>query len=417
MDELKQLQETTQEVSKEIKALSDKFVGTQDEFKKLNDSNKLSNEKYEKLEKAMKEQGESLKELTKLQNELKTESFDKSFGREFNEFLTDKHEEIKELYKNKDSKPIIFVPKAVAPITTASGSDAAQFSHLLHSNPSPIEYRNDNGLIAMCNVIDVSEGAVHTYSEAAPKEGGYSMVAEGGAKPGMDFAWVNRQAEAKKAAAHTVLTEESIKDVKQMRSIATRNLKDRHDLFKVEKIYFGTGIGEEPEGATVAARQYTLAALNDSIPNGKSNIMDIVNAMAGDMYVTTNFVDGINYRPTNCLINPIDFIKNFVYAKDGMDRPLFPQALLFNAVNLGGFVVKPWVKIPAGKIFIGDMSMYNISNYEPYSIRIGWINDQFTNNQFTMVGESRFHAYIKNFHKNAFMYDDVSTVKLAIEAA
>ena len=76
----------------------------------------------------------------------------------------------------------------------------------------------------------------------------------------------------------------------------------------------------------------------------------------------------------------------------------------------------PWEKIPSDKIFVADMSKYNISNWVRYSVRIGWINDQFITNQFTMVGESRSHYFIKNFDELAFVYDDISVVQAAIDS-
>jgi len=63
------------------------------------------------------------------------------------------------------------------------------------------------------------------------------------------------------------------------------------------------------------------------------------------------------------------------------------------------------------------MTKYNVVNYVPFSVRIGWINDQFITNKFTMVGESRYFQYVKNLDQAAFVYDDIATVKAAITAA
>ena len=63
------------------------------------------------------------------------------------------------------------------------------------------------------------------------------------------------------------------------------------------------------------------------------------------------------------------------------------------------------------------MTKYHVVNYVPFSIRIGWINDQLITNKFTMVGESRYFQYVKNLDQAAFVYDDIATVQAAITAA
>jgi len=117
------------------------------------------------------------------------------------------------------------------------------------------------------------------------------------------------------------------------------------------------------------------------------------------------------------MINPIDFFIQLVGAKDGNGLPLYPQAGLFNEVRIGGVRIIPWIKIPVGKIFVADMKKYNVVNYVPFSIRVGWINDQFITNKFTLVGESRYFQYVKNLDQAAFVYDDIATVQAAITAA
>ena len=62
------------------------------------------------------------------------------------------------------------------------------------------------------------------------------------------------------------------------------------------------------------------------------------------------------------------------------------------------------------------MSKYNVTDYVSYTIRIGWINDQLITNEFTMVGESRFHAFVKKLDEQAFIYDDIATIQAAITA-
>jgi hypothetical protein len=220
-----------------------------------------------------------------------------------------------------------------------------------------------------------------------------------------------------KAAAYEILTEEAVTDYARMMSVAREYLTKQHDLHKANAVYFGDGTGENPTGATVYGRTFVSTSMVDVFPLGGSNFMDVVNACITDVYRTQAFTDEAHYMPNIVLINPIDFFINLVGAKDGNGLPLYPQAGLFNEVRIGGVRIRPWIKVPAGKIFVADMTKYNIVNYVPFSIRVGWINDQFITNKFTLVGESRYYAYVKNLDQAAFIYDDIATVQAAITAA
>ena len=142
--------------------------------------------------------------------------------------------------------------------------------------------------------------------------------------------------------------------------------------------------------------------------------MDAINACITDIYTTQAFTDQASYMANTVFVNPTDFFIEFQSAKDADGKPLYPQASLFNTVTIGSVTIIPWIKIPVGKLFVADMKQYNVINYIPFSIRIGWVNNQFVENKFTMVGESRFFAFVKNLDQAAFIYDDTATILTAI---
>jgi hypothetical protein len=395
----------------EIQALLDKkFEQTQ---KDLADAQKNNASKDEilKLTNAIKEQGGLLEDIQAAQKKRVV----KGLVGQFHDFLTENKSKLEEI-KNNKSGEIEFIPKVVADITTGSGSDIDTPPLDVSTSLGHFNLRNDNNLLALCTQSSTNSPS-HSYTEMLPKEGGYAFVAEGGTKPQIDWKWENRYAAPKKAAAYEILTEESVTDYARLMSVAKEYLTKQHDLFKANAVYFGDGTGENPTGATVYGRTFVSTSMVDVFPLGGSNFMDVVNAIITDIYRTQAFTDEAHYMPNIVLINPIDFFVQLVGAKDGNGLPLYPQAGLFNEVRIGGVRIKPWIKIPAGKVFVADMSKYNIVNYVPFSIRLGWINDQFITNKFTMVGESRFYAYVKNLDQAAFVYDDISTVQAAITAA
>lgn len=391
-------------------ALEKKFAESQKALADVQADITSTKKDIEETTKAMKAQGIELENFIQRQNKKEFKTFEEEFG----EFLHENEQELKTIAKNK-SGAIEFVPKAVGDMTTASGTDIDTVPESVSTRLGNIGLRNDNPLISVCTSFNTNAPAFG-YTEMLPKEGGYAFVAEGGTKPQIDFKWENRYAEPRKIAAYEIFTEESVTDYPRLLNVGKDFLKKKHDLFKANGIYFGDGIAPNVKGATVYARTFVSTGLADIFANGTSNFMDMVNAIITDIYRTHNYTDEVSYMPNMVLINPIDFFINLQAAKTDTGTPLYPQASLFNQVTLGGVTIKPWEKIPAGKIFVADMSKYNITNYVPYSVRLGWINDQFITNKFTMVGESRFHAFVRNLDEQAFVYDDIATVVAAIEA-
>lgn len=393
------------------KALDLKFKQVQDALAKAQEEG-ASKEELVKCIAAVKKQGLALQDFIDNQRAKEKQTFEEKFAA----FLLEKHSDIQSIYK-AGSGEIVFNPfenKAVANITTGSGTDEDTVPTVMNAQLGYFNLRNDNDMLSYCTVSSASKAAL-SYTEMLPKEGSYAFVAEGGEKPQIDFKWETRYATPKKAAAYEILTEEAVTDYVRLDSVAREYLTKKHDLFKVNGIYFGTGVSSNPLGATTLGRTFVAGDMAGELPFGSANFMDIVNAGITDIFVTSNFTDEEAYRANVAMISPIDFYLKLVSAKDANGLPLYPQAGLFNVVSIGGVTIRPWVKVPTGKIFIADMKKYNVVNYVPFSIRIGWINDQFITNEFTMLGESRFFQYVKNLDLNAFIYDDIATIKAAIE--
>jgi hypothetical protein len=413
--------------TEEGKAIKKRFDDSQNE---LNDLKKTTatKEAVEELTASMIKQGEAMLEFNKREKELVVEDF----GKQYSDFLVKNEDEITKIVGQKhgilkfepesyvnseDAKNIqdgLEARKVVGPIERANGTVVGAIPPNNDTVMQNIRYRNDQRFINVCSTVSTNSFS-YPYTEGEPKEGGYGEVLEGGTKPQIDFAWVNRYVTPFKIAAYEVLTEEAAQDIPRLVSVGRKFLRDRHGLYKANQIYFGAGDGITAiEGATVAARAFSAGAMATAVT--APNFMDVVNACVTDIYTTHNYVDETPYMANITMVNPVDFYLELVAAKDSRGLPLYPQASLFNQVNIGGMTIVPWEKIPAGQIFVADMSKYNLTNWVPYSVSIGWINDQFITNEFTMLGESRFHAFIKNHDLQAFIYDSIATIKTAISA-
>jgi HK97 family phage major capsid protein len=334
-----------------------------------------------------------------------------SFGKQVSDAIKSNFDKIKSLFSS-GSGVVEFEIKAVADITTGNGTNTAppSITGVQQAGLSNINLRQIPVLDMTSNVN--TSLAAYPYTEVKPKDGDYSFLAEGAVKPQIDFNWETNYAKPVKAAAWIRLTEESLKDVAGLESIAKDYLLKKHNLKKSRGILFGDGISPNPKGVTTYGRVFSAGPLALGVVN--PNFMDVVNACITDISTTHNYEDEMPYMANLVLVNPNDFFINLVAAKDLNGLPLYPMASLFNKVVIGGVTIIPEESITAGKIFVGDMSKYNTTNYVPYTVKIGWVNDDFIKNQFVILAESRFHAFVKKMDEQAFIYDNFATIKTAI---
>lgn len=328
--------------------------------------------------------------------------------------ITDNIESIKNAHKQKGV--FEFEVKVVGDITTASQSfptAAPALAGTQMAPPSNANLRTDS-VLPLCTVFNTNQAAF-PYTETEPKDGDYAFQTQGAAKAQIDFVTKTRFAEPYTLAAWEKLTEQAVDDIPFLQSVATDLLFKKHNLKKSKAILSGNGISPNPKGATVYAASWTTGgALAGTITD--VNIMDVINAMITTIYTTTNYTDEMPYMANIAALNPKDFFINFVAAKDKNGLPLYPTASLFNQVTIGGVTIIPHLDITAGKVFVADMTRYNVSNYKSYVVKIGWVNDDFIKNQFVILGESRFHAFVKKLDEIAFLYDDIATIKTDLQA-
>ena len=358
-----------------------------------------------KAEMAKEIQNQLLDQVGKTQTE--------SYEAQLKSFLKENEDKIKSIH-NAGAGAVELTFKAVADISTANGVNTSppNITGTQQAGLSNVNLRDFDVTMLTTNVN--TSLAAFPYTEALPKDGDYTFVAEGAIKPQVDFSWETNYAKPVKAAAWIKLTEESVKDVAGLESVARDLLVKKHNIKKAKGILYGDGISPNPKGATTYGRVFSAGALALAVTN--PNFMDVVNAAIVDIATTHNYEDEVPYMANLVMVNPNDFYIQMVSAKDANGLPLYPQASLFNQVVIGGVTIKPEETIPAGKIFVADMSKYNTTNYVPYTVKIGWVNDDFIKNQFVILAESRFHAFVKKLDEQAFIYDDIATIKAAITA-
>jgi HK97 family phage major capsid protein len=186
----------------------------------------------------------------------------------------------------------------------------------------------------------------------------------------------------------------------------------KHNIFKQRGIISGDGISPNPKGILEYGRAFVPGDMAGKVQ--APNFMDVINAAIADMRTTHNYQDEIPYIANVVMLNDIDFFLEVQSAKDTTGRPLFNYNPITQVATMGSVAVIPTPEIEAGNILVADVTKYNVVNYKPYTVRIGWVNDDFIKNQFVILGESRFYGFVKKLDEQAFIYDSIDTIKDAL---
>ena len=395
-------EKAAKEVNDNIAALKSKIEAgaTKEELKNELESLRVditkglvSKEDYTKLEDTIKALGEDIESIKE-----KGGANGSAVEDQIHKFIKDNHEQIKAIHKAKNG---LLEIKVVGDVTTGNGTNTNPPA-ITGTQQAPLQNINlrDFNVVDLTTNVSTSLSA-YPYTEAKPKDGDYTFLAEGEVKPQIDFNWETNYAKPVKAAAWIRLTDEAVQDVAGLQSVANDLLRKKHDLKKSNGILFGDGVSPNPKGATTYGRAFVAGSMANAVV--KPNFMDVVNACITDIGTTHNYQDEMPYMANLVMINPIDFYIQLVSAKDERGLPLYPTASLFNRVVIGGVTIIPEETIPAGKIFVSDMSKYNTTDYVGYNVQIGWVNDDFIKNQFVILAESRFHAFVKKLDEQAFI--------------
>lgn len=210
-----------------------------------------------------------------------------------------------------------------------------------------------------------------------------TAIAEGGAKPLTQHRFQVEFSTAKKAAAYIELTEEFDTDVPGLATAVRRMLG--MDVIRAFDDQIQTDV-------LAAAHPFEITDLNGLINDAHG--WDAILAMIGQ-------VGSYNFTPDTVAMNYLTDVL-LETSKDNNGAYLLPPFLArFQSMMV--FANKLTIR----KALVGDLKQYNVDIYKDFTLRVGWINDDFIKNKFAVLGELRYHSYISDARKKAICYDDI----------
>lgn len=210
-----------------------------------------------------------------------------------------------------------------------------------------------------------------------------TAIAEGGAKPLTQHRFQVEFSTAKKAAAYIELTEEFDTDVPGLATAVRRMLG--MDVMRAFDDQIQTDV-------IAAAHPFEITSLNGLIQDAAG--WDAIMAMIGQ-------VGSYNYTPDTVAMNYLTDVL-LETSKDNNAAYLIPP-FLDRFQSMLAFANK----LAFRKALVGDLKQYNVDIYKDFTLRVGWINDDFIKNKFAVLGEIRYHSYISDARKKAICYDDI----------
>lgn len=251
------------------------------------------------------------------------------------------------------------------------------------------------------------------YMDKSPTEGTMTITAEGALKPLISISFVLRYSAARKMAGRTKISEEALDDLPFIMSAIRNELSYQHaigiqnDIFTVVSAF---------APAFVAG---ALAATTQTPSN--------YDAIRAAIYAVKIASKGM-YVPNVVLVPSADLYEMGA-TKDKNDQYVFPPFVMPDGTRISGvkiFEVADGTSVPAGTFIVADWRKLRFENYKSFSVRIGQgivqsataanIVSDFESNMYTLIGESRYHLWIYENEKTAFLKTTFAAVKTAIEA-
>ena len=364
-------------------------------------------EKYDELFDTVKDQGQLIDQI-KTANK-SSQVVDNSFRGQIVRELTAKIDVLKSAklpgaLRNGENL-LTFEIKAAGQMfestTTASTTAATAIAFPTAMNiPGLTEIaRNQPFLIDLIGSTPTSNENI-TWQDKYNVQGTASWVAEGVVAPQVSFDIKVGNSRAKDVTASTEISLNYLDDVNYIAKEVEKEVKYAIDIKVDNGLLTGTGINEEIAGITSFVGGYVTTTIKTDTPNNSDAIM-----------AASTQIKSLNFRANVACLNPIDFANTkmlkgttgyyLINPNDGTDV-------------LGGLRVVENNQIPIGKVLVMDTNRINCLTLQDLTITIGMINDNFTKRLVNILGVKRIHNFIKTPDINAFVYDDLATIKAAI---
>jgi len=245
-----------------------------------------------------------------------------------------------------------------------------------------------------------------TYIEQANIQGGADMTAEGADKSQSSFDLVERQAVTQKITAFIKVSKEMISDLPFMQREINTELMELVALKLDAQILSGDGTGNNLVGILENATPWAVGSFAGQV--AIPNQLDVLRVAIAQ-------IETALFQPNYIVMHPTDVAK-FDVTKTVYGE--YTQPMIYTDLNgvkrYNGIEIIVNTGIDVDTFLVGDFTKSNLRVREEMNIQVGFVNDDFTKNLFTVLCEARATHYVKTNHYGAFVAGNFTDAIVAL---
>lgn len=246
--------------------------------------------------------------------------------------------------------------------------------------------------------------------------GNPAFTAESATKPNMKWQWVENKATAETLAAVAYVTRQATLNwpllQSEIQTELTRNIYDVLD----DAVVNADGTSNTIKGIKFYAKTFNVGSIS-AIASDKVNDFDVVRAAISQVRrggAPTDRKRG-GFRPTVVLVS-VDKAADMDLTRATDGHYIMPPFTSQDGTVIKGVRVIETNFVEDDEFIVGDFSRYLFNFVEGLRIDIGYINDQFVKNQFTIRAELMGMGRVKANEAYAFVKGTFAAAKAALVA-
>ena len=386
------------------------FMKKEELADKLNEIG-LKADEIKKLSEAVEKQGEYLRKLE--------DKGSKDQSKDIGELIHEKAEEIKALSAgdlNKRFKMRISNKTLVQRSAVTDNQMAIRLPGIgqLATRNTVMRSLFNNVQLSEADIKE-SNGVIHYIDQQAVTRNA-NTVAEAGTKPESAITWIDRLIKLETIADTIPVTKQAYRNLGFVAGEIENMLRKNLALKEDQQLYAGDGVSPNLKGLITSAPAAVLASLPAYQQVNDANVYDLIASLR--VYVS-NGAAGTGkqskYMPNIVLMNPADILR-YKLAKATDGHYILPPFISADGTRIDGMIVVESPVVTANTLVLGDFTYGTVYVEEEATIEMGWVNDQFIKNQWTIRAEQAEALLIRIVDEDAFVkVTDITAAVAALE--